>query len=319
MRRLLVLLAAPALLAGAAPADARRVDVARAAGLVAVASVDGTRHRVELRRSGSARVLFRRSARTRRFVRPQVELTRRGTLVYALDGRVVSRTRGGAVRRIGSGGMDLTVDETGTARWGPYDGPELRDVDPAPVRDGCPARAGFTALPAPGPVRLTRRTYRDEYATEVVRACLPGAGGDVVVGTGYGLDSDMLAVTAVGTTTPFVVVRAAASDKYDGCSWTTLTVVDVRTAAVARQAELPPGYAPGDVRACTADLLAPRAEDPLAVTTAGAVAWLRDGVLRGIRADRRVVELDRGAVTDLTAAGQVVRWRRDGVDRSATL
>ena len=61
---------------------------------------------------------------------------------------------------------------------------------------------------------------------------------------------------------------------------------------------------------CGLDLLLPYRDAPIAVTASGAPAWIRDGVLLGVDAASQVAELDRGAVTNLRADGDVVRWNQ---------
>lgn len=278
----------------------------------------------ELRAWPSDRLRFRRTKTIRaENDEPQVALSARGSFAWAFDRRLAARTADGRVVLVtASGGYRPFFDEDETLLW--YGATRPRDLRPLPLdADRCPVRTRFAPILDTPTVRVTYRDYgagltERNGEPDHIRACIKGSGTDRVVAAGGGDDSDSTFPKVVAATAPFVLATVTSANKYDGCAGVELRVVDVRTGKLARRSTIT-GQATPTEPGCTYDPLVPRAEDPSVVTAGGAPAWVRDGVLRALDGQGTLVELDRGTVTDLTADGTIVRWRRDGVDRSAAL
>jgi hypothetical protein len=65
----------------------------------------------------------------------------------------------------------------------------------------------------------------------------------------------------------------------------------------------------------TPEFRAPLPGTPFAVTTAGVLGWVADGVLYALPKSNRVIRLDAGAIADLRADGDALTWTRDGAPR----
>lgn len=227
-----------------------------------------------------------------------------------------------AIGRLGRLFADrLTADDGRTLRW--YsDGRRFtyRDVLPVPIRDGCPRRSDFRARSETDEYRVSEGGfgpgYRESHIGRVLRVCVRAERRDIVVDQDGG--GDITALVA-----GWAVVWQQSADKYS-CSGEGLSRVSLlRRPAPARRTY---------TGACGT---APRAGDALAVTRAGAVAWVDepepqlpngpqqrepDTVLRATGPGIAAVELDRGApgsITGLRLEGDHYRWTNAGVERSA--
>lgn len=197
-----------------------------------------------------------------------------------------------------------------------------------PAADGAAAGGRCTAH-AYGSLALTPSVVvfagpQDDAGASRIYACRKPAGAPVLLGIDepddgqYGSDSVVGRITVAGTWVAAELDRGAASasmcskvmpgDPVCPRATTSLRVVDTRT---RRATEVATGTV-----------------DALALSTAGAVAWLAGDTLRGTalrpRGRRALTaapaELDRGAITKLRfERGRLLRWRSGGAPRSASL
>jgi hypothetical protein len=259
-RLLLALLAIAVVLTAPPPADAA-VDVDTRAGRRAVAVRHDGGVRVELYSLRTGRRLFRWTDPAAESA--NVAVDRRGRLAWAVSSGIL-RVRGldGRVTIRGQGAMNLRLEDGRTLVFGedPY---RALDLDPPPLRDGCPARSAFRPVLIQDGVQVTQAEYiargRFDLQEVVLRACVQGSGRDRVIAlTGSGM-SDGVRLDGVAIVAPFVVLARHTWTKY----WTvgtTVAAVDARTGAETR---LDLGLAITGLRA-----------------DGRTVHWVRDGVAR---------------------------------------
>ena len=212
----------------------------------------------------------------------------------------------------------LLLEDGGTLVWmrpftlGSY------ELYPPPVVDGCPRRERYTPVFSSAELLVTEVSYRHADGSEHLRACLRGAGRDVVVASAFTFFGDGASLQGVTGSAGRVAYATVAGDRYIQCDWQ-VRVVDVATLGVVRSGRMNCLGAQGPFR-----------EQPFVLTTAGAPAWVSrfrygppdggppDGPsLLTIAADGRVVELDRGDIANLRAEGEDVVWTNGGVPRRA--
>jgi hypothetical protein len=145
-------------------------------------------------------------------------------------------------------------------------------------------------------------------------ACRRGGGKPIFLGTDlpdddfYGSDSTVRRVRAAGTYVSVLLTEGAASAtgcaKYAGDPCPpirrTLRVVDTRTRA-------------------RTDVPVEGLVDRVALSDAGAIAWLAPGVLHASDLKAPPREIDRGAIAALRFTGRTLHWTRDGAPQSAEL
>ena len=302
-------------------------DAALNRGRLAIGSITFTGHHdarnvVQLQSLRTGRSLFRRATREQtnfNFQAVEVVVSDDGDLAWNIDRRLSVRRATGEVERLPvPGGPQLALEDGRTLRWRTSFAYAYFDLRPIPG-DGCPRRRRFRPAIDAGGVLVTAATYEADEPTmyTVLRACVRGSGRDVVLGTGWAHDDDASLLDVAAASAPFALVTRHAFGKYDGCHEARIATVDLRTGRTVREAVSPGGDLPDP--SCPLEPRLPRRGDPSVFTAGGGAAWLRDGVLSGLDGARRVVELDRGAIANLRADGNSVRWTRDGVERSALL
>lgn len=248
-------------------------SAAARAGRLAIGALNVTRGRpvmeVELRAVDDRRRLFRHAHRTQRDAQPMqgpgVVLTADGDLAWNephLNRRpLFVRSAGGVVVRVPAtrDTSGLVVEDGRTLRWGDPYLYEFFDVRPVPGSE-CPDRRRFRPLAEVGRVLVTRAEYggADAY---VLRACLRGAGLDVVLGGGVSISEDRGDIVPILIREPYVVALTTFATKYETVP-STLTRFDLRTgvAEVLDRGSLTDVRADGDT-----------------------VHWRRDGVGRSAR------------------------------------
>ncbi|HWT93848.1 MAG TPA: hypothetical protein VN238_12670, partial [Solirubrobacteraceae bacterium] len=254
-----------------------------------------------------------------------VALAEGDRFAWVLGGRLRLRQPSGAVTTLqASGAVDVTVEDGRTLRWGDPAGAKpfvFRDLRPFPA-GACPRRSAFATTVQETPeILITRADYRGDEGEWALRACEKSTGRDTVLGSGHQRDTDASGPRIAAVSGPIVVTAESDYDRASGCSNVVLRVLDVPARRTVRTGRVQ------DDRGC---LVAPREDQPLVVTPAGAVAWISSAyapeqatyvaIVRGLRADGTIAELDRGTtITGLRADGETVSWTRDGVAASTTL
>ncbi|HEX8207731.1 MAG TPA: hypothetical protein VF587_16825 [Solirubrobacteraceae bacterium] len=218
--------------------------------------------------------------------------------------------RPGAPRELDRGFIEL-VEAAGatTLDWIGDGAFRSADLAPPPLRAGCPLRSGARTVAEGQGVQVTfawhaRGTERERL---VWRACRLGSGRDRVVLVESGGMTSGTVVRVAGTGEGVVAFVLESYDKYNGCNREHVVSVDADTGATLRR---------GADDWCGAGA-APPERTPAAVTATGAVAWVQDGALRAVTASGAVEVLDWGAIGDLRAVADLLRWTNKGEPHEA--
>jgi len=258
-----------------------------------------------------------RVTRSRRVRRTRLLLTTRGDLAARVADRLVLAAASGrrVVRPAGRHLQRLRLEDDRTVTW-TAGGLHVFDFPVAAPPGACPTRTEFTTVTSTDRIVVSQRAYKDGdgHYGSVVRACTTATGTDRVVGTAANwLDGGDTLTVAGAYRDAVVMIRSFTNDKYDSdCEITVL----VRRATDDESTALPAGTG------CAAPV--PRLGDPLVVTEQG-VAWVSTGpegtALRGLT-KRNAIMLDppgSSPIADLRTDGDVIRWQRDGEERTARL
>jgi hypothetical protein len=197
----------------------------------------------------------------------------------------------------------LEVEDGVTLRWEELDGLGYRDVGTLPKRDGCPRRSKFAEQ-----ARTDRLIVsRSDVQGGAIRVCDRTTGKDpVILSSSVVSDASYLGIAVVGLSDTTLVLGSEGSDRYSGCTGTTVTVREALTGRVLRTAS-----------SGVCELFPPRAATPV-LTPQGAAAWLVADRLIAIDGTT-IRELDKGAITDLAPTADGVTWRSSGTVKSAPL
>lgn len=233
----------------------------------------------------------------------------RGELAWNEGSLLRVRYRAGVLRTVSREFTSkLWVEDGRTLAWGDSEeGPDAgrrQYVDLRPFPKGaCPSRAAFKRVAQTDGLTITGT--RQPVPVGVIRVC-DETGRD----RPFAIWSELAFHRFVAFAGRYAAIAYTTGDKYGQYCAGGMNVLDLRELRIVRSVQSPQCGGPGD---------------EVVMTPEGDVAWLQsvgwtppgEGFAFLYRADGTVQELDRGALDGLRLEGRVLRWRRDGQERSA--